>query len=57
MTRPSKTTEELIAEGKPCIRYTKDGKQWHEQAFYTEKSCKMRTKELVALGFAVERVQ
>lgn len=57
MVRQIKTTEELIAEGKPYIRYTKDGKQWHEQAFYTEKSCKMRTKELIAMGFTVERVQ
>ena len=52
-----KTREELKAEGKPCIRYTKDGKQWHEQIFITEKSCKIRTKELIAMGFTVERVQ
>lgn len=57
MTRQIKTREELKAEGKPCIRYTKDGKQWHEQIFITEKSCKIRTKELVAMGFTVERVQ
>jgi hypothetical protein len=55
--KETKTTEELKAEGKPCIRYTKDGKQWHEQAFYTEKSCKLRIKALLAIGATVERVQ
>lgn len=52
-----KTKAELKAEGKPCIRYTQDGKQWYEQVFLTEKSCKIRTKELLQTGFTVERVQ
>lgn len=52
-----KTGAELKAEGKPFIRYTKDGKKWQEQIFITEKSCKIRTKELLKMGFTVERVQ
>lgn len=49
------TKEQMIKEGYPYIVYWKDGKTY-DQVFYTEKSCKLRIKELVRLGFDFKRI-
>ena len=50
------TAEMMKRKGYPAIRYSKDGKTF-EQVFYTEKSLKLRVKDLISKGFEVERLQ
>ena len=56
MERRMKTIEELIAEGRPYIKYEKDGKVW-TQLFLTKKAMQQRVRELTRNGYSVTIIQ
>ena len=51
-----KTREQLIAEGRPYIKYEKDGKVW-TQLFLTSYAMKERVQELTRKGYNVTIIQ
>ena len=51
-----KTREQLIAEGRPYIKYEKDGKVW-TQLFLTKDGMKTRVRELTRKGYKVAIIQ
>lgn len=54
--RRMKTREELIAEGRPYIKYEKDGKVW-TQIFLTRDGMETRVQELTKAGYSVTIIQ
>lgn len=51
-----KSQEQLIAEGKPFIRYSKEDSMYSQtQVFLTEEACETRIAELKKQGYAVAR--
>ena len=51
-----KTREQLIAEGRPYIKYEKDGKVW-TQLFLTRDGMETRVRELTRDGYNVTIIQ
>lgn len=51
-----KTMEQLIAEGRPFIKYEKDGKCW-TQLFLTRSGMLTRVRELTRDGYSVTIIQ
>lgn len=54
--RPLKTREQLIAEGRPDIKYEKDGKVW-TQLFLTRVGMETSVLELTRSGYSVTIIQ
>ncbi len=51
-----KTREQLIAEGRPYIKYEKDGKVW-TQLFLSRWAMEKRVRELTRDGYSVTIIQ
>lgn len=51
-----KTREQLIAEGRPYIKYEKDGKVW-TQLFLSRWAMETRVRELIRDGYSVTIIQ
>ena len=56
MERRMKTKEQLLAEGRPYIKYEKDGKIW-TQLFLTRAGMETRVRELTRKGYNVTIIQ
>ena len=56
MERRIKTRDQLIAEGRPFIKYEKDGKTW-TQLFLTRSGMETRVRELTHQGYKVTILQ
>lgn len=56
MEKRTKTHEQLIAEGRPYIKYEKDGKVW-TQLFLTVEGMKIRVQELTRKGYKATIIQ
>lgn len=51
-----KTREQLLAEGRPFIKYEKGGKTW-TQLFLTRSAMETRVRELTRSGYRVTIIQ
>ncbi len=56
MERRQKTRAQLIAEGRPYIKYEKGGKVW-TQLFLTRGGMETRVRELTRNGYNVTIIQ
>lgn len=56
MERRQKTREQLIAEGRPYIKYEKGGKVW-TQLFLQRWAMEKRVRELQRDGYSVTIIQ
>lgn len=56
MEKRTKTKEQLLAEGRPYIKYEKDGKTW-TQLFLTRSAMETRVRELTRSGYSVTIIQ
>lgn len=56
MENTMKTKEQLIAEGRPQIKYEKDGKAF-TQLFLTTEAMEKRVRELALKGYSVTIIQ
>lgn len=56
MEKRTKTKEQLLAEGRPYIKYEKGGKVW-TQLFLTHDGMEKRVRELTRDGYSVTIIQ
>lgn len=56
MEKRTKTRAQLLAEGRPFIKYEKGGKVW-TQLFLTRDGMETRVRELSRMGYRVTIMQ